>query len=100
MLILREHETPKGLLVAVCDEGLIGEEFTGEGVQLTVSEEFYGGELVDPTAVIESLERATVANLVGQEAVGVAIDNGHIDEAQILEVGETVHAQFLRMAQW
>jgi hypothetical protein len=36
---------------------------------------------------------ATVANLVGEECVGVAVDAAIIDEGAVLEIGETRHAQ-------
>ena len=97
-MILTERETPKGLLVAVCDADILGETFTNGDVSLTVTEEFYGREEVAETAVIDSLSRASVANIVGKQAVELAIENGFIDGANVLEVGDTVHAQMLRMA--
>lgn len=97
-MILSERETPKGLLVAVCDSDILGETFENGDVSLTVTEEFYGKEEATEEAVIASLSRASVANIVGTDAVGIAIENGFIDKDHVLEVGETVHAQMLRMA--
>lgn len=96
-MILNERDTPKGLLVSVCDRDIIGETFENGDVSLTVDEGFYGGEQVDAETVIESLERAAVANLVGTEAVTLAIEHGFVAEGNVLEIDETVHAQFLRM---
>ena len=98
-MILRERRTDRGLLVSVCDDDVLGETFENGEVSLTVEEAFYGGEeadVADPEAVVESLGRAAVANLVGTEAVGVAVEAGIVDEGQVLEVGETLHAQYLR----
>ncbi|ELZ95177.1 hypothetical protein C440_08872 [Haloferax mucosum ATCC BAA-1512] len=97
-MLLRERETPEGLLVSVCDSDCIGETYTDGGVSLDVTEDFYGGdeaETVDEDTVVESLTRATVANIVGEESVSVAIDAGLVDEAAVLEVGGTLHAQLL-----
>ncbi|WP_416838278.1 DUF424 domain-containing protein [Haloferax sp. DFSO52] len=97
-MLLRERETPEGLLVSVCDVDCLGETYTDGGVSLDVTEDFYGGdeaETVDQDAVVESLTRATVANIVGEESVRVAIDAGLIDEETVLEVGGTLHAQLL-----
>ncbi|MFC7204983.1 DUF424 domain-containing protein [Haloferax namakaokahaiae] len=97
-MLLRERETPEGLLVSVCDSDCIGETFTGDGVSLDVTEDFYGGddaEDADSDAVVDSLNRATVANIVGEEAVTVAIDAGLVDEETVLEVDGTLHAQLL-----
>ena len=94
-MIVNERETPEGLLVAVCDEDVLGETFEGEEISLAVTEEFYGGETVDEDAVVDSLARATVANIVGTQAVELAVENGFVDEANVLEVGPTLHAQLL-----
>ncbi|ADQ65724.1 hypothetical protein C499_10989 [Halogeometricum borinquense DSM 11551] len=99
-MLLRERETPEGLLVSVCDRDCLGETYEDGQVSLEVTEEFYGGEeadKVDADAVVDSLTRATVANIVGERAVGVAIDAGIVDEETVLDVGETRHAQLLWM---
>lgn len=96
-LLVNELDTEEGLLVAVADPGVLGETFEDGPVSLEVSEEFYGGEAVDPDDVIDSLSRAHVANLVGTEAVGLAIEAGFVDEANVLDVGSTKHAQVLQM---
>jgi hypothetical protein len=96
-MILRKRETDEGLLVAVCDADVLGETFENGGVSLTVTEEFYGGDPADAAAVVESLAQADVANLVGTETVGLAVEEGFVDEANVLELDATRHAQFLRM---
>ena len=96
-MILNERRTDEGLLVAVCDDDVLGETFEEGEISLTVTEEFYGGDEADPEAVAESLARASVANLVGTEAVELAVREGFVDEANVLDVESTRHAQFLRM---
>ncbi|SEQ83787.1 DUF424 domain-containing protein [Natrinema salaciae] len=96
-MIVNERETQEGLLVAVCDEDVLGETFEEGELSLTVTEEFYGGDAVDESAVLESLARAAVANIVGTRAVELAVEEGFVDEANVLEVGPTLHAQLLRM---
>lgn len=95
-MIMTERETDQGVLVTVCDRGIIGETFEDGEVSLTVTEDFYGGDAVDTGTVIESLERASVANLVGTETVALAIDEGFVKEDRVLEIDGTRHAQFLR----
>ena len=96
-MILNERDTPKGLLVSVCDRDILGETFENGAVSLTVEPEFYDGERVDNDRVVESLAKAQVANLIGVNAVDLAIEYGFVDEAHVLEVDGTKHAQFLRM---
>ncbi len=97
-MLLRERQTPKGLLVSVCDRDCLGETYRDGPITLEVTEEFYGGEEaaeVDADAVVDGLQRANVANIVGERAVSVAIEADLIDEDRVLEVDETVHAQLL-----
>ncbi|MCG1004432.1 MULTISPECIES: DUF424 domain-containing protein [Halobacterium] len=96
-MILSERQTDRGLLVTACDPDVLGETFANGDTEFTVNEEFYGGERVDPDAVRESLARANVANLVGVDVVDLAIEEGHVEEANVLDLDGTVHAQFMRL---
>ena len=96
-MILRERKTEQGLLVAVCDSDVLGETFENGKVSLTVNEEFYGGDEAEERDVVDSLARASVANIVGVRSVEVAIEAGIIDDDHVLEVGKTRHAQLVRI---
>jgi hypothetical protein len=96
-MLLAERETPEGLLVSVCDAETLGETFENGEVSLTVDPEFYDGDRADADEVTEALARCTTANLVGTEAVAVAVDAGFVDEANVLDIGGTRHAQYLRL---
>ena len=97
MMLLRERSTQEGPLVSVCDADVLGETFENGEVSLTVDPEFYDGEEATAEEVAASLSRAAVANLVGHDAVGVAIEHGFVEEENVLEFEGTVHAQYLRM---
>jgi hypothetical protein len=97
-MLLKERDTQKGLLVSVCDPECIGETYTNGDVTLDVTETFYGGDdavTVDGDEAVAGLTRATVANIVGERAVGVAVDAGLVDEERVLELDGTRHAQLL-----
>ncbi|EFW93792.1 hypothetical protein ZOD2009_01575 [Haladaptatus paucihalophilus DX253] len=96
-MILKERETGEGLLVAVCDDDVLGETFETGEMSFTVTEEFYGGDEADEDEVVHSLNRADVANIVGTDAVALAVEAGFVNEANVLELDSTRHAQFLRM---
>ena len=96
-MLLNERETDEGLLVSVCDPDLLGQTFEDGPVSLTVDEEFYDGERADEEAVVDSLARCAVANIVGHEAVALAVEHGFVDEETVLDIEDTRHAQLLRM---
>ncbi|MFD1513881.1 DUF424 domain-containing protein [Halomarina rubra] len=98
-MLLTERETNEGLLVSVCDRDVLGETFEAGEFSLTVEEEFYAEDAAeaDEEAVAGALARAAVANIVGREAVEVAVEHGFVDESTVLDLGETRHAQLLRL---
>jgi hypothetical protein len=95
VLLLNERETDEGVLVSVCDPEVLGETFENGAVSLTVEADFYEGTEADEEAVVESLARCSVANIVGTHAVALAVEHGFIEEDNVLEVGGTRHAQLL-----
>ena len=94
-LLLNERETEKGRLVSVCDADVLGESFENGDVSLTVDPDFYDGDPADESTVVRSLANCSVANLVGTDAVDLAIEHGFVDEENVLEFDGTRHAQLL-----
>lgn len=96
-MIVNERETPEGRLVSVCDPEVLGETFANGDLDFEVNEEFYDGEPADEEDVVASLAGARVANIVGTDAVALAVEHGFVDEDSVLDLGETRHAQLLRL---
>ena len=98
-ILLTERETDEGLLVAACDADVVGETFENGSVSLTVEPEFYDSEGtergVSAERVAESLAACSTANLVGSRTVGLAVERGFVDEASVLELDGTRHAQLV-----
>lgn len=97
-MLLNEHKTDQGILVTVCDADIVGDTFENGDVSLTVEADFYAEEAdqADETTVVDALDRANIANIVGTQAVGLAVEHEIIDETTVLDVGDTRHAQLLR----
>jgi hypothetical protein len=94
-MLLNERDTDEGLLVSVCDPDVLGETFEDGDVSLTVDEAFYDGPEADEEAVVDSLSRCSVANIVGADAVDLAVEHGFVDEENVLDIDGTRHAQLL-----
>ena len=63
---LRVNETHEHYVVAMCDKPLLGKTLKHGDIKFKVSKEFYGGDLVDLNTCIKHLEKATIANMVGE----------------------------------
>ncbi len=85
------------LMVAACDCELIGKKLKEGGLALDVSREFYGGELMTPEAATDVLRTATIANIVGVNAVRCGTDAGIVHEEGVIMIGGVPHAQFVYM---
>ncbi|MGP3667212.1 MAG: DUF424 domain-containing protein [Candidatus Bathyarchaeota archaeon] len=87
------------VIVAVCDEDVLGKVFEDKdrGLKLDVKEKFYRGVKVKLTDVIQYVEKATIANIVGKKSVSLAVEKGFISSSGVLWIGGIPHAQLIKM---
>ena len=94
---LRIRKTHDHVLVAVCDEALLGKVLVDGDLEFNVSADFYGGQLVDITTYLDQLKDATIVNMIGQSSVEAAVNAGIIHEQAILYIDGHPHAQWIRL---
>ena len=97
MIYVKVYRVQGEVVVAACDEELLGKTFREGELKLEVKERFYRGELLDESALEPLLEEATIANLVGERCVSKAIELGYVGEDRVLRVEGVPHAQMARM---
>jgi len=97
MITLRMHRLGRELVLAAADKGLLGKELRDEEIKLEVDKEFYEGEDATEEMLLNRLSMCTIANLVGEETVGVALRAGYLDEDCILRIAGVPHAQLAKM---
>ena len=97
MISVKVYRQGRETLVAACDAEIIGKTFRSKDLKITVSEGFYKGDSGDEEMLVNRLEMATVANLVGRKTIEVAVKHGFVDPACVLLIGEVPHAQIARM---
>lgn len=96
-IYIKEYSSGLNVLVAVCDEELVGQSFAEGELNLTITESFYKGEAVTEAEVVASLKQANIANLVGERAIKCALANSFIEEANVIFVEGVPHAQMVKM---
>ncbi len=84
-------------LLAACDAELLGRTLSEGILRLEVRESFYRDVLVDRESLKNALKIATIANLVGERTVGVALEMGCVAEENVLYIEGVPHAQMARM---
>lgn len=94
-LVLRVIQTSQGRLVNVCDRELVGKTFEEKGIVLRLSEEFYGGKLVEDDVALEEMRRADILTLVGERAVSLAIRERIIHPVAVMRVCGIPYAMYM-----
>jgi uncharacterized protein len=97
MISVRIYKQGRDVLVGACDEKLIGKKFSEGKFQIEVKKEFYDGERIGKEKLKRYLENATIANLVGEEAVRCAIEIGFVDPSCVIKIKGVPHAQMVKM---
>ncbi|MCU0851918.1 MAG: DUF424 domain-containing protein [Thermoplasmata archaeon] len=97
MISVKMYRQGPEVLVAACDSDILGKTFRGEGLKICVSEGFYKGDIGDEDMLVNRLEMATIANLVGKKTLEIAVRRGFVDPSCVLQIGGVPHAQMARM---
>lgn len=85
------------VLVAICDEDLLGKTLTEGNIRLDINEKFYGGRLVPIEQCKEAIDNSTITNIIGKRIVDFAISNGLVHETCLLWVRGIPHAQIIKV---
>lgn len=84
------------VLVAACDDRLLGRTLREGQLRLHVSS-FYEGERVTEEQFLALLRHATIGNFVGRETVAAAQRAGFVGEDGVLWIDGEPHAQMVLM---
>jgi len=80
------------VLVAACDTELLGKTIRSEkGLELCVSEKFYGDEALTAKQACEAMKAATSLNLIGDAIVKLALSSGYGHPDSVVKIGGVSH---------
>ena len=96
-VFLKVFKDPKYTLVAVCDNGLLGETFREGKLKLEVKPDFYRGVSASIPQALRAVEKAHISNLVGDTIVEAAVREGLVDPSAILRIAGVPHVQIIKM---
>lgn len=85
------------VVVAICDENLLGKDVKWKKLKIKISKGFYGEKLIDENLAVKVMRRATIGNLFGKDIVSVAEKNGFITKENIILIDGVPHAQFVKL---
>jgi len=87
----------KHVLLAACDEELLGQVLKDGKIVFKIGEEFYKGPKVPLDDAVSLMEESTVVNLVGPNIVKKAIEKGLVHPEAVLDICGVPHAQIVKV---
>jgi uncharacterized protein len=86
------------ILIAICDEELIGKKIEIEkNFSIFVSERFYREKLIEEEEALKLMKEATIGNLLGKRIIKLAIEKNIISSESVILIGGIPHAQFIKI---
>ena len=93
-MIVKKHRAPGGRLVlAVCDDDILGKRFSEGELQLDLSSNFYDGAKMTEEETEKLFRSASIINFVGKKAVRLGLKSKLISESRIITISGIPHAQ-------
>ncbi|HTW39861.1 MAG TPA: DUF424 family protein [Thermoplasmata archaeon] len=98
-VVMRVHRVRAEFVVAACDAELVGRDLpVGEsGRTVRISGQFYGERRVSKEELLWALERATIANLLGERVLELAREGGFVGPGGTGLLGGVPHAEIFSM---
>lgn len=84
-------------MLACCDNELLGKSFRERGVEIKVSESFYGNVEISKDEALRMLKEANSVNLLGNESVKLAIDEKIVSKSEVVKVAGLEHVVIIKV---
>jgi hypothetical protein len=96
---MRIHRVRAEFVVAACDAELVGQDLPigDAGRTVRVSAQFYGERRVSREELLWALQRATVANLLGERVLRLAEEGGFVQPGGSGTLGGVPHAEIFSL---
>ena len=97
--VMRVHRVRSEFVVAACDAELVGRDLpVGDaGRTVRISSQFYGERTVTREELIWALQRATIANLLGERVLRLAQEGGFVEPGGTGLLGGVPHAEIFAL---
>ncbi len=103
MIYIKEYKTEHGIIVAACDEELLGNIYSEGAIILDLEKYsgFYKGELLTEKTASERIipEELHSANIVGKRSVEMCITKGVASQGDVMRVKGVPFLQIYRVEQ-
>ncbi len=94
MWVKVHHSRTGEVVVAICDEDLLGKTIkVDDDFSIEVSEAFYGGVLVAKDELDRYIKQAGILNLLGENTIACMEEKGLVSRKAVIKIGNIPHVQ-------
>jgi len=97
LIYCKVHFSQGTRVLAVCDKALCGKTLKEKGIEFIVSESFYKGEEITVEELKEKLQEFGNVNIVGNKAVGIALQEKLVGKESVIEIAGEKHVQIFKI---
>lgn len=96
MICAKVHRNPDGqMILALCDQELLGKKFEQGSRQLDLTTGFYHGEEATEDEIKELIKEVYIINLVGEQSLNLMKKLKLTDEKHVIRIQNIPHTQVL-----
>ncbi|MCL2173411.1 MAG: DUF424 family protein [Nitrososphaerota archaeon] len=94
---LKLKQIDKNVVLAICDDELLGKTLCEGKIIFKVKDEFYNGGKVDVEEAISMIKNANIVNLVGKCCVEHAVQKGYVHPDAVITIQGIPHTQIMKL---
>ena len=91
------HNIRGNAILACCDEELLGKKIENEKFSVEINASFYKHEKVGDGRLRDLMREANSMNFFGEKCIRVAIEEGFINQSNIIMIGKVPHCQVYKI---
>lgn len=93
-MLAKKHKTHEGkLILAICDDDLIGKKFSDGELQIDLTGEFYKGKKASEEEIKKILDDVYIINAVGEKCIEFLLNLNLADKKNIIRIAGVPHAE-------
>jgi len=92
-IVVKVHKSEGRVILAMCDEEVIGKVFEEGNKILDTASNFYNGLVMDEESIKKYLKISYIINAVGKNSVDLLLKQDIIDDDKVMKISDIPYAQ-------
>ena len=91
--IVKERDSPHGVVLIITDSNIRGKKFENETLQLDLSKEFYKGTEMTKEEIAKKINKSYILHLTGENTINLIRELKVVNEIKIITIEKVPHAE-------